>query len=145
MEWCIRSIWRILSIYDSLTCKYIDLHVFNPLSTSGSMTNLSLDPLTWIIYQGHLSTRCPPSPTHASTKHVPKSPTYHHKICVCTIPCTNQYYASTMHINTYTIPCANHAHQPCTLRYSKQVIPMVYLNQVPSSPRDVSYPCVAID
>jgi hypothetical protein len=116
---------HILSIYVSLTYKYIDLHVFIPRSTTSSMTmtNLSLDPLTWIIYQGHLSTRCPPSPSHDSTKHVLKSPTYHRKICTCTIPCTNLYHASTIHINTYTIPCANHENQkhmyhimfqPCT-------------------------------
>jgi hypothetical protein len=107
-----------------------------------TMTNLSLDPLTWIIYQGHLSTRCPPSPTHASTNHVSKSPIYHHNICVCTIPCT-------MHINTYTIPCANHAHQqhlyytmfqPCTSTCTTIcTITSVYLNNVSISMVDLEH------
>ena len=56
----------------------------------------------------------------------------------------------------YTIPCENHEmyliyhikHQtctiPCTIRYVEQVIPRVYLNQVPSPLRDVSYACTTI-
>jgi hypothetical protein len=95
-----------------------------------TVTDTQPNPLTWIIYQGHLSTRCPTSPTHASTKHVPRSPTYHHKICVstmyqrctkpstCTIPSASTMYQQ--HIpkvhqpctNTCTKPCINHAPTP---------------------------------
>jgi hypothetical protein len=74
--------------------------------------------LTWIIYQGHLSTRCTTSLTHASTKKVPISPTYHHTICVSTKYqtinlyntknqlCTTTYIttsASTMHQHLYHV------------------------------------------
>jgi hypothetical protein len=79
------------------------------------MTNLSLDPLTWIIYQGNLSTRCPPSPTHASTKHVLKSPSHQHTITrYVHVPyhVPTMYHASTMHINTCTM--YHTMHQPCT-------------------------------
>jgi hypothetical protein len=79
-------------------------------------------------------------------------------ICVCAIPCTkpvpciNHAYqhlyhtmcqpsTSTMYINMYhlingiTISC----HTPCTIRYDKQVIPMVYLNNVSISIVDLQY------
>jgi hypothetical protein len=93
---------------------------------------LDYSALTWIIYQGHLSTRCPTSPTHASTKHVPRSPTYHHKVCVSTMYqtinlyhtkyqlCTATYTttsALTMHQHLHQI-----VHQSCTNTCSKPCI-----------------------
>jgi hypothetical protein len=93
------------------------------------------DPLTWIIYQGHLSTVCPTSPTHASTKHVPISPTYHHNICVSTI-----YQRMYQTINLYP-----NKHQPCTTTctttsastmhqhpYHVPQLSTMYINTIPS-------------
>jgi hypothetical protein len=89
-----------------------------------TITDTQPNPLTWIIYQGHISTRCPTSPTHASTKHVPRSPTYHHYICVQT--CTKAYTKPS----TSTIKGINHVlqlvsqqvHQPCRNTCSKPCI-----------------------
>jgi hypothetical protein len=111
------------------------------------------DLLTWIIYQGHLSTISPASPTHASTKHVPRSPTYHHNICVstmyqimchtkhqlCTTHCTT-ISASTMHQNLYKT-----MHQPCTISCIKHVPHQVHqLCTIPSTStmyRIIHQPC----
>jgi hypothetical protein len=95
------------------------------------VTDTQPDPLTWIIYQGHLSTRCPTSPTHASTKHVPISPTYHHKVCVSTMYQTINLYHTKNQLctTTCTINKCNHAptmyqtvHQPCTNTCTKPCI-----------------------
>ena len=90
------------------TCNLSICHYIQPVTDQPIqfviVTNTQLDPLTWIIYQGHLSTRCPTSPTHASTKHVPRSPTYHHKTCVSTM-----YQIMYENINLY-----HTKHQPCT-------------------------------
>jgi hypothetical protein len=86
-------------------------------------------------------------------------------------PCTITYTISLNHqpFTSITIPSTNHVHQhmyhtmyqqcistitichitqtchtPCTIRYVKQVPSMMYLNKVPSSPRDVSHTCVVI-
>jgi hypothetical protein len=127
----------------------VNLSLYQPVTDQPiqpvTVTDTQPDPLTWIIYQGHLSTRCPTSPTHASTKHVPISPTYHHKICVSTMyqsmyqtvpyqPVPYQTSASTITHNLYHNKCINHAptpvpnhastmhqhlyqtmHQPCTI------------------------------
>ena len=62
---------------------------------------------------------------------------YHTRYQSCTIPCI--------------LLCANHAHQPCTstlyhvpTRYAKEIILMMYLKQVSTSPRDVYYACATI-
>jgi hypothetical protein len=106
------------------------------------VNNTQPDPLTWIIYQGNLSSRFPTTPTHSSTKHVPISPTYHHKICVSTIyqsmiQTINLYHTkhqtcSTTYITTNASTVHQHLyqtmHQPCTntLPYASTM----YINNV---------------
>jgi hypothetical protein len=128
----IQPVTSILSLYPTKSYQPVQLV---------TVTDTQPNPLTWIIYQGHLSTRCPTSPTHASTKHVPISPTYHHKICVSTkyqpIPCTmhqpmyhNLYQVHQPCINTcstinhvFQVPIMYHTmYQPCT--------PTMYINHV---------------
>jgi hypothetical protein len=113
----------VTSTYNLSTCHYIQpITVSNLSHQPFTIIDTQPDPLTWIIYQGHLSTRCPTSPTHSSTKHVPRSPTYHHKVCVttmyqimyqtinlyhtknqlCTTTCATTS-ASTMHQHLYQI------------------------------------------
>jgi hypothetical protein len=78
-----------------------------------TITNTQPFPLTCIIYQKHVSTRFPTSPTHASTKHVPRSPTYHHKISVSSMyevmyQMINLYHTKHQTFTTtYTIPHIN--------------------------------------
>jgi hypothetical protein len=128
-----------------------------------TVTDTRPDPVTWIIYQEHISTRCPTSPTHASTKHVPRSPKYNHKICVSTMYQTiNMYHTkyqpcnttctttsdSTMHqtmhqpyTNTYTKPSINHAPTPMpnhasTMHHNLYHMPQpstMYINTIPST------------
>jgi hypothetical protein len=112
-----------------------------------------------------------PIPSSASTmyhktciNYVPKQL---HQSCTTMYLYHIPYHVPTMQINhvhqpctsihvPYTIPCANHEmyliyhikHQnctiPCTIIYVEKVIPRVYLNQVPSLVRDVSYVCTII-
>jgi len=102
---------------------------------------------TSTMYQNLYHNKCindapTPVPNHASTMH------------------HNMYHMpqpSTMYINTCTIPCTNNVsqpytiyhitqsfHTPCTIGYIKKVPLMVYLNQVPTSPMDLSHTCVVI-
>jgi hypothetical protein len=82
--------------------------------------------------------------------HQPCTITYN--MCLNHQPCT-----STMYIKTCTIQCTKNVsqpytiyhitqscHTPCTIGYIKQVPSMVYLNQVPTSPRYVSHTCVVM-
>jgi hypothetical protein len=89
--------------------------------------------------------------THASTKHAPISPTYHHKICACTIPCTKpipcinhastpQHVPSTIYHNKcikhapklYHQPCTNHVHKPCTCTSTMYINTIACINHIPS-------------
>jgi hypothetical protein len=88
--------------------------------------------------------------------HVPTMYLYHIPYHVPTMQINHVHQPCTSIHVPYTIPCANHEmyliyhikHQtctiPCTIRYVEQVIPRVYLNQVPSPLRDVSYACTTI-
>jgi len=115
--------------HQPITCHYIQPATDQPVQLV-IINDTQWDPLTWIIYQGDLSIIFPTSLKHVSTMHVPISPTYHqvptytmHQPCINM--CHNLYHkpctitsASTIHqtciINTYIVPCVNHAHQPST-------------------------------
>ena len=75
---------------------------------------------------------------HHNLFHMPQPSTMY----INTIPSTNlvPYHVPTMYLNHITQSC----HTPYAIGYTKQVLSMVYLNQVPTSPRDVSHTRVSI-
>jgi hypothetical protein len=131
------TVTSIVTVTTTVTsnCDLTTCHYNQPIEPV-TIIDTQPDPVTWIMYEGHISTRYPTSPTHASTKHVPRSPTYYRKICVSTMyqimyQTINLYHtkhescmkmcptknASTMHQHLYQT-----MHQPCTITYTKLCI-----------------------
>jgi hypothetical protein len=98
-----------------------------------TITDIQSYPLTWITYQGHLSTRFPTSPTHASTKHVPNhQPISQHMHQPCTNTCT-----TTCMCQSCTISCITHASNMYHVTYTiyhtmcQPCASIMYINTIP--------------